>query len=140
MQGEDRGCFVSGAVLLRLELDPDYAAGKKAIEAKQCSVAVTALSLAALRGTRNADIQNYLGYTYATQASSMPLSSIMSAPSRLVHVTAVRMNKSTSAYMMVNTSRKHEEYLEGATTDLLDSLRVRGFEDEDRTYKRSSKH
>ena len=47
-----------------VELDPDYAAGKKAIEAKQWSAAITALSSAALRDTRNADIQNYLGYAY----------------------------------------------------------------------------
>jgi Flp pilus assembly protein TadD len=71
--------FVAGAVLLTpfaaiavddeenpaaVELDPDYAAGKKAIEAKQWSAAIAALSLAALRDTRNADIQNYLGYAY----------------------------------------------------------------------------
>jgi Flp pilus assembly protein TadD len=45
-------------------LDPDYATGKKAIEAKQWNVAIAALSSAALRDTRNADIQNYLGYAY----------------------------------------------------------------------------
>jgi tetratricopeptide (TPR) repeat protein len=45
-------------------LDPDYAAGKQAIEAKNWSAAITALSSAALRDTRNADIQNYLGYAY----------------------------------------------------------------------------
>ena len=45
-------------------LDPDYAAGKKAIEAKDWRAAVKALSSAALRDTRNADIQNYLGYAY----------------------------------------------------------------------------
>jgi Flp pilus assembly protein TadD len=47
-----------------VQLDPDYAAGKKAIEAKQWSAAIAALSSAALRDTRNADIQNYLGYAY----------------------------------------------------------------------------
>ena len=71
--------FVGGTVLLTpfaaiavddeenpaaVELDPDYAAGKKAIEAKQWSATITALSSAALRDTRNADIQNYLGYAY----------------------------------------------------------------------------
>ena len=71
--------FVGGAVLLSafvtravdveenpaaVELDPDYAAGKKAIEAKQWSAAIAALSSAALRDIRNADIQNYLGYAY----------------------------------------------------------------------------
>jgi Flp pilus assembly protein TadD len=44
--------------------DPDYAAGKKAIEAKDWTAAIKALSAAALRDTRNADIQNYLGYAY----------------------------------------------------------------------------
>jgi Flp pilus assembly protein TadD len=46
------------------ELDPDYAAGKKAIETKDWNAAIKALSSAALRDTRNADIQNYLGYAY----------------------------------------------------------------------------
>ena len=47
-----------------MQLDPDYAAGKKAIEAKDWSSAIRFLSSAALRDTRNADIQNYLGYAY----------------------------------------------------------------------------
>ncbi len=45
-------------------LDPDYAAGKAAIEAKEWKAAITSLSSAALRDTQNADIQNYLGYAY----------------------------------------------------------------------------
>jgi len=45
-------------------LDPDYAAGKKAIEAKNWNAAVKSLSSAALRSPDNADIQNYLGYAY----------------------------------------------------------------------------
>ena len=45
-------------------LDPDYAAGKKAIEARQWDAAVKSLASAALRDTRNPDIQNYLGYAY----------------------------------------------------------------------------
>ena len=45
-------------------LDPDYAAGKKAIEAREWKAAVKSLASAALRDTRNADIQNYLGYAY----------------------------------------------------------------------------
>ena len=39
-------------------IDPDYAAGKKAIEAKDWTAAIRMLSSAALRDTRNADIQN----------------------------------------------------------------------------------
>jgi len=49
---------------LAAKLDPDYAAGKKAIEAKDWNAAIKSLSSAALRDTRNADIQNYLGYAY----------------------------------------------------------------------------
>ena len=47
------------------KLDPDYAAGKQAIDAKDWPAAIKLLnSSAALRDTRNADIQNYLGYAY----------------------------------------------------------------------------
>ena len=46
------------------QLDPDFAAGKAAIEAKRWEAAIRTLSSAALRDTRNADIENYLGYAY----------------------------------------------------------------------------
>ena len=46
------------------KLDPDYVAGKQAIEAKNWSAAIKSLSSAALRDGRNADIQNHLGYAY----------------------------------------------------------------------------
>jgi Flp pilus assembly protein TadD len=46
------------------QVDPDYAAGKAAIAAKDWPAAIASLSSAALRDTRNADIQNYLGYAY----------------------------------------------------------------------------
>jgi tetratricopeptide (TPR) repeat protein len=45
-------------------LDPDYAAGRKAIDAKNWNAAIKSLSSAALRSPDNADIQNYLGYAY----------------------------------------------------------------------------
>ncbi len=45
-------------------LDPDYAAGKKAIEAKDWNAAIKPLSAAALRDPDNADIQNYFGFAY----------------------------------------------------------------------------
>ena len=47
-----------------LSADPDVVSGKKAIEEKRWAAAVKALSSAALRDARNADIQNYLGYAY----------------------------------------------------------------------------
>jgi Flp pilus assembly protein TadD len=45
-------------------VDPDFAAGRAAIDAKDWQAAIRAFSSAALRDTRNADIQNYLGYAY----------------------------------------------------------------------------
>lgn len=45
-------------------LDPDFAAGKRAIVANDWAGAIKALTSAGLRDDRNADIQNYLGYAY----------------------------------------------------------------------------
>ena len=45
-------------------LDPDFAAGKKALAAGDWNAAIAALKLAAVRDPRNADIQNYIGYGY----------------------------------------------------------------------------
>ena len=71
------GCLVVGAIGLGVPLysaavdteddpmtasDPDYAAGKKAIDAKDWNAAIKAFSAAALRAPDNADIQNYLGF------------------------------------------------------------------------------
>jgi Flp pilus assembly protein TadD len=44
--------------------DPDYVAGKKAIEAKNWKAAIGSFAAAELRAPDNADIQNYLGYAY----------------------------------------------------------------------------
>jgi tetratricopeptide (TPR) repeat protein len=46
------------------ELDPDFAAGKNALAAQDWHGAIAALTLAALRDPRNADIQNYIGHAY----------------------------------------------------------------------------
>jgi tetratricopeptide (TPR) repeat protein len=46
------------------QLDPDFAAGKKALGAGEWDAAIAALKLAALREPDNADIQNYIGYAY----------------------------------------------------------------------------
>ena len=45
-------------------LDPDFVAGKQAIVDQRWAAAIKALSSAALRDTRNADLQNHLGYAY----------------------------------------------------------------------------
>jgi tetratricopeptide (TPR) repeat protein len=46
------------------QLDPDFAAGKRALSAEQWDAAIAALRFASLRDPRNADIQNYIGYAY----------------------------------------------------------------------------
>ena len=46
------------------ELDPDLAAGKRALAVENWSGAITSLKLAALLDPRNAEIQNYIGYAY----------------------------------------------------------------------------
>jgi tetratricopeptide (TPR) repeat protein len=45
-------------------LDPDFAAGKKALAAGNWKAAIAALELAALRDPSNAEIHNYIGYAY----------------------------------------------------------------------------
>jgi Flp pilus assembly protein TadD len=45
-------------------MDPDYAAGRHAIDTKDWAAAITRLSSAALRDPGNADVHNYLGYAY----------------------------------------------------------------------------
>ena len=46
------------------KLDPEFAAGKKAVVAEDWDGAIAVLKSAALRDPRNADIQNYIGYAY----------------------------------------------------------------------------
>jgi tetratricopeptide (TPR) repeat protein len=46
------------------QLDPDFAAGKKAMAAGDWNGAIAVLKSAALRDPRNADIHNYIGYGY----------------------------------------------------------------------------
>ena len=92
-------------------LDPDYAAGKNAIVLKDWNAAIKAFSSAALRDTRNADIQNYLGYAYRN-AGKMELA--------FTHYgRALQLNPrhrgaheyAGEAYLMVNNLAKAEEHL-----------------------------
>jgi tetratricopeptide (TPR) repeat protein len=46
------------------ELDPDFAAGKKALDRGDWTNAITALKFAAVRDPGNADIHNYIGDAY----------------------------------------------------------------------------
>ena len=75
-------------------LDPDFATGRAAIEAKDWQGAIRALSSAALRDTRNADIQNSLGYAYRHTGQMTWRSSTTSARSSSIRGTAARTSTS----------------------------------------------
>jgi Flp pilus assembly protein TadD len=93
------------------QLDPEYAAGKAAIAAKDWDAAIRSLSSAALRDTRNADIENYLGYAHR-QSGQLELA--------LAHYRrALELNPRHrgaheyigEAYLMANNLTKAEEHL-----------------------------
>jgi tetratricopeptide (TPR) repeat protein len=46
------------------QLEPDFMAGKKALNAGDWQGAIAAFEIAAVRDPSNADIQNYIGYAY----------------------------------------------------------------------------
>jgi tetratricopeptide (TPR) repeat protein len=46
------------------KLDPEFAAGKRALVAEDWNAAITMFESASLRDPRNPDIQNYIGYAY----------------------------------------------------------------------------
>jgi tetratricopeptide (TPR) repeat protein len=47
-----------------VQLDPDFAAGKRALVTEDWNSAIAALKLALLRDPRNADLHNFIGYAY----------------------------------------------------------------------------
>lgn len=96
----------SGALLER-----DYADGLKAIEAKNWSDAIRLLSSAALRDTRNADIQNYLGFAYR---NSGDLSAAFMHYNRALTLNPRHRGAHEyigEAYLMIGNRAKAEEHL-----------------------------
>ncbi|HSQ04028.1 MAG TPA: tetratricopeptide repeat protein [Burkholderiales bacterium] len=89
----------------------DYAAGKKAVEAKQWKEAIRLLSKAAMQDDRNPDIQNFLGYAYRNAGE-------MDAAFRHYEA-ALRLNPRHrgaheyvgEAYLLVDNLAKAEEHL-----------------------------
>ena len=92
-------------------LDPDYASGRRAIEAKDWQNAIRLLSSAALRDTRNAEIQNYLGYAYRNTGE---LSAAFKHYARALQINPRHRGAHEylgEAYLMVNNIPKAEEHL-----------------------------
>lgn len=92
-------------------VDPDYAAGKAAIEAKDWTAAIRAFSSAALRDTRNADIQNYLGYAYRRAGQLEPAFEHYRRALQLNPRHRGAHEYLGEAYLMVNDLAKAEEHL-----------------------------
>ena len=92
-------------------LEPDYAAGLKAIEARNWSEAIRLLSSAALRDTRNADIQNSLGFAYR---NSGDLSGAFLHYNRALTLNPRHRGAHEyigEAYLMIGNRAKAEEHL-----------------------------
>ena len=92
-------------------LDPDYAAGKAAIAAKDWNGAIRLLSSAALRDTRNADIQNYLGYAYRQSGQLQPAFTHYQKALQLNPRHRGAHEYIGEAYLMANNPAKAEEHL-----------------------------
>ena len=75
-------------------LDPDFAAGKRAIVAGDWNGAINALTSAGLRDDRNADIQTILATSIAACGSSIRPCGSISRHSRSILGTAARTNTS----------------------------------------------
>ena len=54
------------------QLDPDFAAGKRALAAENWQEAIRSLNLAGLRDPASADIQNYIGFAHSRLAQLGP--------------------------------------------------------------------
>lgn len=91
--------------------DPDYTGGVAAIESKDWQTAIRLLSSAALRDTRNVEIQNYLGYAYRN-AGELPLA--FKHYSRALQLNPRHRGAHEylgEAYLMIGNLAKAEEHL-----------------------------
>jgi len=92
-------------------LDPDFSNGRLAVEAGDWPAAIRLLSSAALRDTRNADIQNYLGYAYR---NSDDMSSSFKHYSRALQLNPRHRGAHEylgEAYLKIGNVAKAEEHL-----------------------------
>ena len=93
------------------QLDPDYAAGRKAIEARDWNAAIKYFSSAALRAPDNADIQNYLGYAHRKTGKLEPAFKHYRRALELNPRHRGAHEYVGEAYLMVNNLAKAEEHL-----------------------------
>jgi Flp pilus assembly protein TadD len=89
----------------------DHAAGKKAIEAKDWNGAIKSLTAAAQRESRNADIQNLLGYAYRNAGQLDPAFKHYQRALQLDPRHRGAHEYIGEAYLLVDNLAKAEEHL-----------------------------
>jgi Flp pilus assembly protein TadD len=121
-------------------LGPDYAAGKKAIEARDWNAAIKHFSAVAPRAPDNADVQNYLGYAYRNTGK---LDAAFDHYQRALKLNPKHRGAHEyigEAYLMVKNLAKAEEHL--AALDRICLLPCEEYSDlkaKVAAYKKSSK-
>jgi tetratricopeptide (TPR) repeat protein len=91
--------------------DSDFTAGKQAVEKKDWARAIESLNKAAVKDARNADIQNYLGYSYR---NSGQLELAFKHYEQALSINPRHRGAHEyvgEAYLMVNNVAKAEEHL-----------------------------
>jgi tetratricopeptide (TPR) repeat protein len=91
--------------------DPDYASGKKAVDAKNWSAAIDSFNRAAARQPNNPDVQNYLGYVYRKSGNLDQAFKYYNEALRLDPDHKGAHEYIGEAYLMVNNLPKAEEHL-----------------------------
>jgi len=91
--------------------DPDYAAGRKAIEARDWNAAIKYFSSAALRAPDNADIQNLMGFAHRKTGRLEPAFKHYQRALELNPRHRGAHEYVGEAYLMVNNLAKAEEHL-----------------------------
>jgi Flp pilus assembly protein TadD len=95
--------------------DPDYEAGKKAIDAQNWALALDLFNRAVARDQGNADIHNYLGYAYRKTGNLDSAFKSYAEALRLDPKHKGAHEYIGEAYLMANNVAKAEEHL--ATLD-----------------------
>jgi Flp pilus assembly protein TadD len=91
--------------------DPDYAAAKEALERKDWRDAVERFSRASLRDPENADLQNYLGFSYRNLGQLDPAFKHYKRALELNPRHRGAHEYAGEAYLMVGDLAKAEEHL-----------------------------
>jgi Flp pilus assembly protein TadD len=91
--------------------DPDFEAGRKAVDAKNWTLALESFNRSAARDPKNADVHNYLGYSYRKSGNLDAAFKSYAEALRLDPKHKGAHEYVGEAYLMVNNLAKAEEHL-----------------------------